>query len=170
MEHDDLSVLRQLNVELDSVAVGRGTLERGQRILRHGFITFMQPTVGKITVLERRFLLLADLAGSNEVYKSADSGSSGKCGKLCGVYLFFIITPPVNISISTFYTPAPSRSRLFSCVNAPLKLFEVFAEPDDLDHDDYEGDDGNDGVAAAPAKLGHVAEVHSVPAGEKGKR
>ena len=89
MEHDDLSVLRQLNVELDSVAVGRGTLERGQRILRHGFITFMQPTVGKITVLERRFLLLADLAGSNEVYKSADSGSSGKCGKLCGVYLFF---------------------------------------------------------------------------------
>ena len=32
--------------------------------------------------------------------------------------------------------------RIRDCVNAPLKFFEVFAEPDDLDHDDYEGEIG----------------------------
>ncbi len=79
----------------------------------------------------------------------------------------------VTRNVTVLHAPSNRDTRdicIRDCVNAPLKLFEVFAEPDDLDHDDYEGDDGNDGVAAAPAKLGHVAEVHSVPAGEQGKR
>ena len=55
------------------------------------------------------------------------------------------------------------------CVNAPLKLSEMPAQPEYLDDDDNEGDGGSDSVAAAPCKLGHVAEIHAIPAGEQRK-
>ena len=68
----------------------------------------MQPAVGKIAILERRSLLFADLAGSDEVYKSADGGSPGKRGKLRSVYLYFHYNTSGEHFMFLFYTSSLS--------------------------------------------------------------
>ena len=80
MEHDQLAVGGEMDVQLDAVADARGVLKGGDGVLRHALVYAVQSAVGKVAAHEGRAPLLVLLAGRGEEDRSARGGGQDAGG------------------------------------------------------------------------------------------
>ncbi len=126
VEHDDLTVLGQLYVQLNAIARLCGETERLQRIFRDALVAAVQTAVGAVRAHEGRSLAFRGRAWGDKEERGAaccrTDDRAAERGVCCAFKVIFHFVPSIYTCWVTYYLMRLFYHRIVGAVNFPRKI------------------------------------------------